>query len=83
MLVGRSLDADIDVVYAGDGDQLVVADVAVKSLELWLVVIYTPNIAVERVSFFHRLALFLDNLKWLVLMGERNGILNLKIDKVG
>ena len=32
LLVGRSLDADVDVVFAGDGGRLVVADVAVKSL---------------------------------------------------
>ena len=31
LLVGRSLDADVNVVFAGDGGQLVVADVAVKS----------------------------------------------------
>ena len=31
LLVGRSLDADVDVVFAGDGGWLVVADVAVKS----------------------------------------------------
>ena len=33
LLVGRSLDADIDVVFAGDGGRLVVADVAVKSFK--------------------------------------------------
>ena len=52
LLVGRSLDADVDVVFAGDGERLVVADVAVKSLKFRLVVVYVPNIAVERVSFF-------------------------------
>ncbi len=31
LLVGRSLDADVDVVFAGDGGRLVVADVAVKT----------------------------------------------------
>ncbi len=37
MLVGRSLDADVDVVLAGDGGRLVVADVAVKSFKFRLV----------------------------------------------
>ena len=37
LLVGRSLDADVDVVFAGDGGRLVVVDVAVKSFSsVWL-----------------------------------------------
>ena len=83
LLVGRSLDADVDVVFAGDGGQLVVVDVAVKSFKFRLVAVYAPNIAVERVSFFRRLAPFLDDTKRLVLMGDWNAILDPKIDKVG
>ena len=80
LLVVRSLDADVDVVFARDGGRLVVADVAVKSFELWLVVIYAPNIAVERVSFFRRLAPCLDDSKRLVLMGDWNAIIDPKTD---
>ena len=83
LLVGRSLDADVDIVFAGDGGRLVVADVAVKSFKFRLVAVYAPNIVVERVSFFRRLAPFLDDTKRLVLMGDWNAILNPKIDKVG
>ena len=83
LLVGRSLDADVDVVFAGDGGRLVVADVAVKSFKFRLVAVYAPNIVVERVSFFRRLAPFLDDTKRLVLMGDWNAILDPKIDKVG
>ena len=36
------------------GGQLVVADVAVKSLTFRLVAVYMSNIAAERVSFFRR-----------------------------
>ena len=37
LLVGRSLDADVDVVFAGDGGRLVVVYVAVKvSSSVWL-----------------------------------------------
>ena len=81
LLVGRSLD--VDVVFAGDGGRLVVADVAVKSFKFRLVAVYAPNIVVERVSFFRRLAPFLDDTKRLVLMGDWNAILDPKIDKVG
>ena len=37
LLVGLSLNADVDVIFAGDGGRLVVADVAVKSFKfrLW------------------------------------------------
>ena len=82
LLVGRSLDADVDVVFAGDGGRLVVADVAVKSFKFRLVAVYASNITAERVSFFRRLAPFLDDTKRLVLMGDRNAILDPKIDKV-
>ena len=82
LLIGRSLDADVDVVFAGDGGRLVVADVAVKSFNFRLVAVYTPNIDVERVSFFRRLAPFLDYTKRLVLMDDWNAILHPKIDKV-
>ena len=83
LLVGRSLDADVDVVLAGDGGRLVVADVAVKSFKFRLVVVYASNIAAERVSFFRRLAPSLDDTKRLVLMGDWNAIIDPKIDKVG
>ena len=80
MLVGRSLD--VDVVFAGDGDRLVMADVAVKSFKFRMVAVYASNIAVERVSFVRRLAPFLNNTKRLVLIGDWNAILDPKIDKV-
>ena len=82
LLAGRSLDADVDVVFAGDRGRLVVADVAVKSFKFRLVAVYAPNIA-AKVSFFRRLAPFLDDTKRLVLMGDWNAILDPKIDKVG
>ena len=63
LLVGRSLDANVDVVFAGDGGRLVVTDFAVKSLKFRLVVAYAPSTAVKRVSFFRRLAPFLDDSK--------------------
>ena len=52
LLVGRSLDAYVDFVYAGDGGRLIVADVAVKCFKFRLVEVYAPSTAVERVSFF-------------------------------
>ena len=82
LLAGCSLDADVDVVFAGDGDRVVVAHVAVKSFKFRLVVVYAPNITAERVPFFRRLGPFLDDSKRLVLMGDWNAILDPKIDKV-
>ena len=82
LLVGRTLDVDVNVVFAGNRGQLIVADVDVKSFKLLVGGIYAPNIAVERPFFFRRLAPFLDNLKWLVLVGDWNVILDPKIDKV-
>ena len=83
LLVGHSLDADVDIVFAGNGDRLVVADVAVKIFKFLLVVFYAPNSTGERASFFRWLVPFLDDSKWLVLMGDWNAIFDPKIDKVG
>ena len=83
LLVGCSFDADVDFVFAVDRGRFVVADFAVKSFTFRLVVVYAPNIAVERVSFIRRLVLFLDDSKRLVLMGDWNAIFGPKIDKVG
>ena len=82
LLFGSSLDTDVDVIFAGDGGRLVVADVAVKSLKFRLVVVYAPIIAAEWISFFRQLAPFLDNSKRLVLMGDWTAILDPQIDTV-
>ena len=76
LLVGRSLDADVDVAFAGDGGRLIVADVAIKSFKFRLIAVYAPNISLERVFFFCRLAPFLDDTNRLVLMGDWNAILD-------
>ena len=83
LLIGRSLNADVNLVLADDGGRLVVADVAVKSFEFRVAEVYAPNIAAERVSFFRRLTPFVDDLKRVVLMGDWNAILYPKIDRVG
>ena len=70
--------------FAGDGGPTGCGRCcSVKSFKFRLVAVYAPNIVVERVSFFRRLAPFLDDTKRLVLMGDWNAILDPKIDKVG
>ena len=83
LLVGRSLNAIANLVFAGDGGQLVVADVAVKSIEFRVVAVYAPDCVSERRSFFRRLEPFLDDPKRRVLVGDWNAIINPKIDKGG
>ena len=83
LIVGRSLDADVDVAFATDGGWLVMADVAVKTFKFRLVAVNMPNISVERVPFIRRLAPFLDETMELVLMGDWNEILDPNIDKFG
>ena len=58
-LIGRSLDANVNIVFAGEGDRLVVADVAVKSFEFRVVAVYVSSIAAEKCLFFRRLVCFL------------------------
>ena len=83
LLIGRCLDADVNVVFAGDGGRLVVVDVAVKTFKFRVAVVYAPNIIAERASFFRWMEPFLDDPKRLVLVGDWNVILDPKIDKVG
>ena len=55
LLIGRILNADVNLVLADDGDMLVVANVAVKSFEFRVTVVYASNIAAERASFFREM----------------------------
>ena len=55
LLIGRSLDANVNLVITGDRGRLVVADVAIKNFEFWMVVVYAPSCFGERRSFFRRL----------------------------
>ena len=52
LLVGRSLDAIVNLVFAGNGGRLLVADVTVKTFEFRIATVHAPNIAAERRSFF-------------------------------
>ena len=83
LLAGRSLNANVNIVFAGDEGRLVVADVAVKTFEFRVVAVYAPNTSGERRSFHRRLEPFLDDSKQLILMGDWNAILDPKVDKDG
>ena len=83
LLHRRSLNANVNLVFAGDEGWLVVADIAVKTFEFRVIAVYAPNTAGERRSFFRRLEPFLDDSKQLVLMGDWNAILDPKVDKGG
>ena len=50
--MGRSLNANVNLVLADDGSRLVVADNAVKSFKFQVVAVYAPNITAEGVFFF-------------------------------
>ena len=52
LLVGSSLDAIVNVVFAGDGGRLLVADVAVKTYEFQIAAVHVPNSTAERRSSF-------------------------------
>ena len=57
------------------------ANVAVKSFEFWVAMVYVPHIIAQRVSFYRWLMPFLDP-KWIVLVGDWNAILDSKIDRI-
>ena len=69
LLIGRSLNADANLVLSDDKDRLVVADVAVKSFKFRLTVVNALNIAAEKVFFFRQLTPFLDGPKLKGLVG--------------
>ena len=79
-LVGRSLDAIVNLVFAGDGGRLLVAGVVVKTFEFRIAAVHAPITAAERCPFFRRLVSFLDASKRTVLVGDWNAILYTKID---
>ena len=81
LLFGRTLHAIINLVFAGNGGRLVVANVAIKTFEFRVITVYASNSAGERRSFFWWLGPFLDNSKRLVLVGDWNAILSPKIDR--
>ena len=83
LLVGRSLDAIVNFVFAGDEDRLLVADVTVITFEFRIAAVYAPNIAVERRLFFRRLGSFVDASKRTVLVGDLNAILDPNTDRAG
>ena len=82
-LVGRSLDAIVNVAFAGDGGRLLVADVAVKIFEFRIAAVHVPNATAERRSFLRRLGSFLDASMRTVLVGDWNAILDTNIDRAG
>ena len=77
LLVGRSLDAIVNVFFAGDGGRLLVADVAVKTFEFRIAAVHVPNSAAER----RRLGSSVDSSKRTVLMGDWNAIIDPDIDR--
>ena len=83
LLVGRRLDAIVNVVFAGDGGRLLGADVAVKTFEFRIAAVLVPNSAAETSSFFLRLGLSLDSSRRTVLVGDWNAILDPNIDRAG
>ena len=61
LLVGCSLNANVNLIFAGDESRLVAADVAVKTFEFRVVAVYAPKATGERRSFFRQLEPFLDD----------------------
>ena len=83
LLVGRSLDAIVNIVFAGDGGRLLVADVAVETFEFRIAAVHAPSSTAERRPFLRRLGSFLDASKRTVLVGDWNAILDPKIERAG
>ena len=83
LLIGCSLNADVNLVLTDYGGWLVVADLAMKSFEFQVVAVCVPNITAETVSFYRWLVPFLEDLKWIVLVGDWNAILDPKIGLEG
>ena len=52
LLVGRSLNAIVNLVFAGDRGWLVIADIAVKSFEFQVVAVNAPISIGKGCSFF-------------------------------
>ena len=76
LLVGRSLDEIVNLVFAGDRGGLIVADVVVKTFDFQIAAVDAPNTAAERRFFFRRLGTFVD-------VSKGTAILDPNIDRAG
>ena len=72
-----------NLVFAVDRDRLIVADCCHLKFCFPGGCSLMVNITDERRFFFQWLRLFLDDLGWLVLVGDWNVILDPKINRVG
>lgn len=72
LLMRRTLGARVDLVHVNVRWVLIVADIAVKSVTVRVIVVYAPNDQSERCLFFHKLGPFLMNPARLVLIGNWN-----------
>ena len=83
LLVGRSLKADVNLIFVDDEDQLVMTYVVTKSFMLQVVVVYRPNCDADKRSFFWQLRPFLTGPELMVLVGHWNVILDSELERVG
>ena len=74
LIIGFSLNANVNFVLEDDKGRLVMADVAGMSILFHVAAVFAPNIAAEKVSFTRRLAPFLDYPKRIVLVGDWNAV---------
>ena len=82
LLIGRSLNANVNVAFAGEASPLVVDDIAVRGFKFKVVAVHRLNIPGEKNSLFSWLRPFLTGNKRLVLVGDWNAILDPKLDRV-
>jgi len=81
LLVKSSLGAVTDIVYAGAGGRLIVADIAVASNKFRVIAVYAPHRPGERGSFLRQLGPYIAYPGRLVLMGDWNAILDPNLDR--
>ena len=79
-LISRRLDATRALVLSDPADRLCVLDVTIKDKAFRLIGVYGPNATRELPAFFRRIEPYVTPSKRVILVGDRNAVLDPNLD---
>ena len=83
LLVKRSLNAVVNLLYTDTQGRLLVADLSVNGKKFRVATVHAPNSSVERSRFFRQIEPYLADPKHTYLVGDWNAILDPNLDRGG
>ena len=83
LLVKRSLNAVVNLLYTDTQGRLLVADLSVNGKKFRVATVHAPNKSVERRTFFRKIEPYLADPLHTYLVGDWNAILDPNLDRGG